>query len=451
MSAAGAIAPVPAAAPAAGYPLRNGLASTYEAECRKLLAQYSTRVLALICVVGPFAFAAVLNAQSGTPSDALFGVWVHSTGYALSLVVLGFAGSWGFPVIAGVLAGDIFSSEERYGTWKTVLTRGCTRGQLFAGKALAATTVAIALAILAALASTIAGGVFVGHQSLVGLDGEVIAPGRALALVLISWLVSVLPLLSFVSLALLFSLASGSGIVGVIGPALVALASQLVSLIGQGVWAHALLPGSAFDGWHGLLLTAHPFYGQLIVSLIVSVAWIAGPLAAAWIIFARRDFAGAGVAHKPDWVRPVAAVAAVIVLIAFLSFASNWGPAGITIGRLRAAIGPTFNNLTLLQQRTISQFVPANAKLNVVPYCAPRANTTQGPGDWTCVLDVYIPASGLSSEQQQPITYDVSVQSNGCYKAEAPPTLVGGQTIHATDGSTVVNPLFVIYGCFNPL
>ena len=450
MSAAGAIAPAPAPATATAAELRSGLATAYEAECRKLLAQYSTRVLGLLCVVGPFAFAAVLTAQSGSPGDALFGIWAHSTGYGLSLVVLGFAGSWGFPVVAGVLAGDMFSSEDRYGTWKTILTRSCTCGQMFGGKALAAISVASALATVSALSSTLAGVLFVGPESLVGLGGAVIAPGKALVLVLISWLVSVLPMLSFTSLALLFSVASRSGIVGVIGPALVALASQLVSLIGKGVWAHTLLPGSAFDGWHGLF-TSHPFYGQLIVSLSVSVAWIAGPLTAAWIMLARRDFAGSVVTRKPGWVRPVAAVAIVIALIAFLSVASNWGPAGITIDRLRAAIGPTFNNLTLLQQRIISPFVPATAKLDVVPYCAPRANTTQGPGDWTCVFDVVLPGTGITSEQQTPVTYDISVSSNGCYKAEAPPTVVGGQTIRTSDGTTVVNPLFVIYGCFNPL
>ena len=63
---------------------------------------------------------------------------MHSSGFAVSLVILGFAGQWGFPVIAGVVAGDILSSEDRYGTWKTVLTRSRTRGDLFAGKVLAA-------------------------------------------------------------------------------------------------------------------------------------------------------------------------------------------------------------------------------------------------------------------------------------------------------------------------
>lgn len=163
----------------AGEP-REGLACAYEAECRKLLAQYSTRVLAVICLVGPFAFAAVLTAQSASPGDALFGVWAHSSGYALSLVVLGFAGSWGFPVIAGILGGDVFSSDDRYGTWKTVLTRSCTRAHIFAGKVLATGTVATILALMSAVSSTLAGVLLVGRQSLVVLDGAVITPaGRS--------------------------------------------------------------------------------------------------------------------------------------------------------------------------------------------------------------------------------------------------------------------------------
>ena len=69
-----------------------GVWRVYRIERRKLVAQLATRVLALICVLGPFAFAAILKVQSGTPADTLFGVWVHSSGFAVSLVVLGFAG-----------------------------------------------------------------------------------------------------------------------------------------------------------------------------------------------------------------------------------------------------------------------------------------------------------------------------------------------------------------------
>jgi hypothetical protein len=45
----------------------------------------------------------------------------------------------------------------------------------------------------------------------------------------------------------------------------------------------------------------------------------------------------------------------------------------------------------------------------------------------------------------------VTVQSNGCYKAQSPPSFVGQQTMRDADGHSVVNPLFVLYGCFNVL
>ena len=122
----------------------------WRAETRKLRAQLASRVLVLVCVLGPLAFGLILNEQAAVPADTLFGVWVHESGYAVSLVVLGFAGYLGFPVVAGVVAGDLFSSEDRYGTWKTVLTRSCTTEELFVGKVLAAATFAVGLTAVAA-------------------------------------------------------------------------------------------------------------------------------------------------------------------------------------------------------------------------------------------------------------------------------------------------------------
>jgi ABC-2 type transport system permease protein len=113
MTSATAIARLPAEPVGSG--LASGVASVYRAERRKLAAQLSTRLLALLCGLGPFAFAVVLGAQGGNPADTIFGVWVHSSGFAIALVVLSFAGSWGFPLVAGVLAGDMFSAEDRHG------------------------------------------------------------------------------------------------------------------------------------------------------------------------------------------------------------------------------------------------------------------------------------------------------------------------------------------------
>ena len=43
----------------------------------------------------------------------------------------------------------------------------------------------------------------------------------------------------------------------------------------------------------------------------------------------------------------------------------------------------------------------------------------------------------------------MAVKANDCYKADAPPTFVGEQTLAGLRGERFVNPLFTIYGCFN--
>ncbi len=422
----------------------------YRAERRKLATQVATRVLALVCVFGPLAFAGILQTQAGGPADTMFGVWVHSSGFAISLVLLSFCGSWGFPVVAGVLAGDIFSSEDRYGTWKTVLTRSCRRSDVFIGKVLVAMTFSVVLTTLAAISTLVAGLAFVGDQPLVNLGGVLMSPGKGLELVLLSWLFSMLPVLAFTALAVLLSVATRNGILGVLGPSLVALAFQLLELVGTGVWVHTLLLSSAFDGWHGLF-TSRPFYGQLVLAIVVSVLWIAACLGASWRIIRRRDFAGAPMSRRQGWSAPVRTVAALAVVLAALAIAGNLGPNSVTSARLQASIQPTFNNLTLLQQRELGRTVAPGAKLNVLTSCVRRAGTRHGPGDdWVCTLDVLIPQPGAVPFNSTPVTYDVSVKSNGCYKAEAPPTFVGQLMMKGAGGHNIVNPLFVIYGCFEP-
>ncbi len=438
-----------AVAPAGSVRRRSALGSVYRVERRKLSSQLAVRLLALVCVLGPFLFAGILKIQSASPNDTLYGVWVHSSGFALSLVVLSFSGAWGFPVIAGIVSGDLFSSEDRYGTWKLVLTRSCTRRDVFVGKALAAATFIAGLVALSTVASLLAGVLLVGHQSVVSLSGTLISPGKSLGLVLVSWLLCLLPAFAFGSLGVLFSVATRNGIVGVIGPALAALAMQLLALVGSGVWVHMLLVGSAFNGWHALF-TDHPFYGQLVIGIVVSIVWTAVCLGIAWRIVRMRDFAGTPVARRQGWVMPVRAAVALAAVLAFLAIASNWGPVGVTSSRLKANLVPNFNNLTLLQQRELGRNVPPGAKVNVVlPTCSRRGSTPQGPGDWICTLNVLIPTQGTLPPEPTAVTYDVSVQSDGCYKAQSPPSFIGQQDMRDANGNSVVNPLYTIYGCFN--
>jgi ABC-2 type transport system permease protein len=428
----------------------EGVRLAYETELHKLMAQLTTRILILVCAIGPIAFAVILKVQSGTPSDALFGVWVHSSGFAVSLVILGFAGTWGFPIVAGVLAGDLFSSEDRHGTWKTILTRSCTREDVFAGKLLAAGTFAVGLMVILAAMSLIAGVALVGPHALVNLSGILTPAGRMLALTVVSWVLCLLPLLAYTSLAILLSVATRNGILGVLGPLLVALVTQLLDLIGKGVIVHELLIGSAFDGWHGLF-SSHPYFGQVLVGSLVSVAWIGACLLVSWRIMRRRDFLAGVSGRGPSWIAPAKVVAVTTVVVALLALGCSLGPTGVTAYRLAYAVGREFNNVTLLQQQLIGRHVPANARLYVQPSCNRRAAKAIGPGDWNCNIYVYLPQPNAVPYQLTSVEYDVSVQYNGCYKAQSPPAFLGGATMRDAAGHSVTNPLFIVYGCFNVL
>ncbi len=445
-------ATTPAAAAPSTSPLAlRGVRSTARSERRKLMGQLPLRLLTVVCLLGSLVFAVLLKAQSGTPSDALFGSLVHTSGFAVSLVVLSFAASWGFPIVAGVVAGDLFAGEDRQGTWKTILTRSRTLEEMFAGKTIAAMTAALGLGVLLAIASLGAGLALVGAHPLVGLGGQQLAAGHLLGLVALSWLICLPPLLAYTSLAILFSVATRNGIFGVLGPVTVALITQLIDLVGRGIWVHLLLIGSAFDAWHGLF--ADPvFLGPLLVSLLVCALWIAGSLGAAWIILARRDFTADSSTARTGWAAPVRIAVGVTALVALLAVASSWGPIGVTASRLTARLEPAFRRLTALQQTLLGHSIPAGAHYRILPLCNIRGHRGRGPGDWTCIMNVYVVLPGSKQPlTDTPVSYDVSVQSNGCYKASSPPAYVGQPTIRRPHGQTAPNPLVIIYGCVDIL
>jgi len=423
--------------------------AAFRAERRKLAAQVSTRVLALVCGLGPLAFAAILSGQSGVPGDTLLGASVHSSGYAFSLVVLGFAGYLGFPVMAGVLAGDIFSSEDRYGTWKTILTRSRTRREVFAGKLAAAAAMAVGLLVLSAVSSLLSGFLFIGDQPLLGLGGTVIGSGEALWLVLAAWLVNIPALLGFTALAVLFSVAARNGIVGVLGPVLSALVMQLLALVGTGTWMHTALLAGAFDDWHGLLSTPR-FYLPLAIGTAVAAAWIGASLSLSSWIVARRDFAGPPVPARGGWrpaARIVLAAAGVSVLLGLLS---SVGPTAVTAARLEASVRPVFDRLLVLQQSELGRALPAGTLPSLRTSCRRHSGQSSGPGDdWTCTITIVTARPGAEPLLLTTVTYDLSVKANGCYRAEAPPAFVGQQMMTDAAGHSVLNPLFIFYGCFD--
>jgi len=93
----------------------------YRFELVKLVSQWRIRLLVLACWIAPALFVAGVSRQSTLPVDTLFGRWMHATGWAGPLVMLGFAGTWALPLLTSLVAGDVFASEDRLGTWRHLL------------------------------------------------------------------------------------------------------------------------------------------------------------------------------------------------------------------------------------------------------------------------------------------------------------------------------------------
>jgi ABC-2 type transport system permease protein len=267
----------------------GGVRTVYLWELEKLTAQWRIRAVAAVCLLAPFAFVLALKTQDTVPSDTLFGRWVHDTGYAIPLVVLGFAGQWAFPLLTCVVAGDIFASEDHHGTWQTILIRSRTRAQIFIGKVLAAATFTVVVVALAGAGSIAAGVLLVGHQPLVALDGTLVSSGRAAELATLSWLCVLPPALGFTALGVLFSIATRHSAAGVMGPVLLGLLMQLYAYVDAlDVIRHALLT-TPFDAWHGLMF-ATPYYGPLVEGCAVSAVYAVVCLVAGYLLLRRRDF-----------------------------------------------------------------------------------------------------------------------------------------------------------------
>ncbi|HEY1692803.1 MAG TPA: ATP-binding cassette domain-containing protein [Polyangiaceae bacterium] len=266
----------------------RGVRSVVRAETTKLAGQAKVWATLGACILGPFAFALAMALQSAVPEDTLFGRTAKASGFATPVVVLGFAAAWAFPVLAGVVGGDIFSAEDRHGTWPTILARSRSRAELFAGKVVTALAFAGAVVVALGLSSVVAGILVIGHQPLLALSGVELGPGRALAMVGAAWLTALPPVLAFSAMAVLASVATRSSVGGVGLPVLAGFAMELASFLdGPPALRRGLLT-TAFDAWHGLFV-GPAVVGPLASAAALSGAYLAACLAVARLAIARRD------------------------------------------------------------------------------------------------------------------------------------------------------------------
>jgi ABC-2 type transport system permease protein len=436
------------ASPAASRPVPVG--STYRFELVKLLSQWRIRLLIAACWILPaIGLYAVAHEQS-LPSDTLYARWLHASGLAASLAALSFAGNWVLPLVTSIIAGDVFSSEDRLGTWRHLLVAVRSPRRIFAAKALASLTV-IVIGFPGLAVSATAGGIAAsGIRPLTGMDGLQLTPGDAAVRIAAVWLCALAPTLALAAIGLLGSVALGRSPMGLLIPAVVALGMQVAQDVPMAAALRLALPGYVFLSWNGLFDTPQQ-PGMMLIGVAVSLAWAATATVAAYLIFMRREFSnvnhdGSGRRAITLGVLPLAGVFAVSAGILALAAPEGTG-SGITEPKVETALATEFANLYPMQVSEIYHQNVTKSQLDVTALCDRGGGliAPEGPGnDWRCTVSWHVP--GISDAVGQAI-YQLDVSPNGRFVADGdgPKEVNGYFLVHASYGDAP-NPLWQFDG-----
>ncbi len=244
-----------------------------------------------LSVIVPIIFAVAVHFRHAQHGDFAFATYLDKSGLALPLVILLFGAVWMFPLITALVAGDIFASEDHNGTLKTVLTRSLERWQIFAGKTLAATTYAIVAILLNGTVSVIAGTLESGFNPLQSLSGQIVSAPHALGLVYVALLIYLIPIGTVVCIGLLLSSLTHNSAAAVVGTLMISLLFQLIGVLPGMGGAQPYLLSTQFNAWQGLL--RQPIdWAPIVQAVWVCAIYGLSALAAAFLVFVRRDVAG---------------------------------------------------------------------------------------------------------------------------------------------------------------
>jgi ABC-2 type transport system permease protein len=436
------------AAPAAAG-RRVPLARGYRFELVKLLSQWRLRLLIVACWVGPAVLVSEVSRQSSLPADTVFGRWMHATGWAGLLVVLGFAGTYVLPLLTSVVAGDVFAAEDRLGTWRHLLVAIRPPRRIFAAKALASLTVIVLL--LAGLACSSAAGVLVvGNRPLIGLDGQVLAAADAAGKVLLAWLCALAPTLALGAIGLLGSVTLGRSPMGLLLPALAGLAMDGAQILPLPVALRVALPSYGFIAWRGLF-TSPVQLGPLLVATVVSLLWAVVATGLAYWLFLRRDFTNViadGLVRRTltVGVLPLAALFALTAGVLALSAPATSG-SGIDQNKLQRSVTTEFANLYVLQAQELHRPNVTVGQLRAHTFCDKGGGmvASSGPGNgWRCTVTWHVP--GVNDAAGQAI-YQLDITPDGRYIADGDgPVQVNGYFLVRTPTGDAANPLWQFDG-----
>ena len=420
----------------------------YRFELVKLLSQWRVRLLILASWIAPAVIVGVISRQGSLPTDTAFGRWMHASGWAGSLVMLGFSCTWVLPLLTSVVAGDVFASEDRLGTWRHLLVAVRSPQRIFLAKAWASLTVILLLVAGLACSSAAGGVLVVGDRPLVGLDGQLLAPADAAGKVVLAWVCVLAPTLALAAIGLLGSVMLGRSPMGLLLPAVAAFTMQVAQLLPLPVAVRFALPGYAFIAWRGVF-TSPMQLRPLLVSTAVSLVWAVVASALAYWLFLRRDFTNIsydGVGRRAITVGVLPLAALVALTVAVVATATPATGSGIGAGKLQRSLATVFANLYRMQTQQLHRPVVTPAQLRTAATCTKGDGlvTNSGPGNgWRCVVTWHLPGVDAVGTA----TYQLDVNADGRYSADGDgPMEVNGYFVVRTPTGDAPNPLWQFDG-----
>jgi ABC-2 type transport system permease protein len=422
---------------------------SYRFELVKLLSQWRLRLLILAAWVVPAVLVVEVSRQNSLPADTVFGRWMHATGWAGSLVALGFVGTYALPLLTSLVAGDVFAVEDRLGTWRHLLVAIRSPRRIFAAKALASASVLL-LMMVGLACSSMAGVLTVGNRPLVGLDGHVLAPADAAGKVLLAWLCAMAPMLALAAIGLLGSVTLGRSPLGLLLPALAGLGMAGAQILPLPVAVRVALPSYGFIAWRGLF-TSPAQLGPLLVSTVVSLVWAAAVTGLAYWLFLRRDFTNVtadGLVRRTltVGVLPLAALFALTAGILAVSVPESRG-SGIDQGKLQSSLTTAFGHMYVSQTEELHRPSVTEAQLRASSSCdnGDGLIANSGPGNgWRCTVTWHLPGVGNAVGQA---VYQLDVTPDGRYVADGDgPIQVNGYFLVRTPAGDAANPLWQFDG-----
>jgi ABC-2 type transport system permease protein len=216
--------------------------------------------------------------------------FIASNGLYVSLGSLFVLSTFLLPLLAAMSGSQTLAGEADRGTLRTILMQPVRRGAVLSAKWFVAILyIAIGLAILL-VGSLAAGGAFFGLEPLIllSLGATAVGVGQALWLILLAYLFALVAMAAAVSLAMVFSSLTDSGLTAVAAAMVTMIIMLVLGSLPSLAFLRPYLFTYHFQDWVNLF--RDPIVWTPIRDALITFAvWIVGMTTIAWLVFRRKD------------------------------------------------------------------------------------------------------------------------------------------------------------------